>query len=123
MAATLVRRMFIVPPVDSDLIEVDRNAEINPDLAHGIAQVGEGAFRILSRVADDNVARPPQDHLVKGKVLEVAAIGEVDVWIAGIGQTECFRDDRAHADVWVGELEGLISGRSWIPKPGAESHV
>ena len=67
--------------INTHVIELDWDSKIDPNLAHGLAQIGERTFRILAGIAHDNVMASPKHHLVKAEIFEMPAIGEINVRI------------------------------------------
>ena len=61
------------------LPKLDGHAEIDRDLAHRIAEILEAVVRIAPRIADDDAAAAPADHLVEAQVLEMPSVREIDV--------------------------------------------
>src|ERR1043166_4262298 len=60
---------------DGHLLEVYGHAEVNANLADGVAEVFELAVGVRRGIADDDEAAAAQNHLVEREVLEVAAVG------------------------------------------------
>ena len=63
-------------------VDVDGDAEVDADLADGVAEILEDVLRVGAGVADDDAVAAAQHHLVQAEVLEVPAVGEVDVRVA-----------------------------------------
>src|ERR1043166_8819742 len=60
---------------DGHLLEVYGHAEVNANLADGVAEVFELVVGVRRGIADDDEAAAAQNHLVEREVLEVAAVG------------------------------------------------
>src|SRR5262249_14238680 len=60
-------------------LEDDVDAEVDPDLTHGGADVVERRVLVLRGIDDNNEAATAEHHLVETEVVEVAAIGEQHV--------------------------------------------
>ena len=59
--------------------EGDADAEVEGHLPHGIAQVFEFEILVTAGIDDQDEAAPPADHLVQAEILEMAAVGQIDV--------------------------------------------
>ena len=77
--ATAALDAFVVARENGDVIELDRDPEIDPNLAHGAAQVDEGTGGILARIAHDNEVAASQHHLVEAEIFEMTAIGKINI--------------------------------------------
>src|SRR6185436_1802733 len=73
-AVARIGRDLGAPRVDPDaVLEVDRDPEVDADLADGIAEVTEVARGIAAGVADQDEPATAAHHLVDAEVVEVAA--------------------------------------------------
>src|SRR5262249_11885471 len=70
------------------LVKSDRHAEIDRDLADCVAEVLERIVGIATGIADDDEAAAPPHHFVKTEILEMAAVGDVDIGARVGGETE-----------------------------------
>src|SRR5262249_35728549 len=86
------------PRLDVEAGEIDLDAEIDPDLADGVAQIRQRAVGIAAGIADHDVAAAPPDHFVEPEILEMAAIGEVNIRTLVVGEAEQLPHDGRNAD-------------------------
>ena len=93
----------------AQLAEADVDAEIDRDLAHRVAEILEGEFRIAAGIADDDAAAAAPDHLVEPEILEVPAVGEIDVVAVVRGQAEHLADERQDRDRRAVATVGLVA--------------
>jgi len=63
-------------------------------LANRIAQIFKMKFAVGIGIHDDDVPAAAQDHLIESKILEMAAVGKVNVRAVVGGQAEGFLDQR-----------------------------
>src|SRR6266850_1671831 len=69
----------VLPRLHVEAVELDANPEVDPYLAHRITEILEGACRVRASVADQDKAAAPANHLVEPEIIEMPAIGKVDV--------------------------------------------
>ena len=69
-------------------MEGDPDAEIDVDFSHRIAEILEGEIGIAAGVDDDDEPAAPPHHLVEAEILEMAAVGQIDVaaLVGGLAQ-------------------------------------
>ena len=89
-------RLLALGPALLELLDlyVDADAEVDPNLADGVAEIREAELGIATGVAHDDVAAAPADHFVESQVLEMAAVRQVDVAPAVLGQSKQFVEER-----------------------------
>ena len=64
----------LLPWSHVDAIEFDANTEVDPNLAHRIAEILERSGGVGARVADQDEVAPPSDHLVEAEIFEMPAV-------------------------------------------------
>ena len=70
--------------------DIDADPEVDVGLANGVAEVIEREMGVLAGVDDHNEPTPSSHHLVEPKILEMAAVREIDVPFAVSRQAESF---------------------------------
>src|SRR5262249_54134430 len=103
--------------------EADVDAEIDRDLAHGIAEILEAEIRIATCIVHPDAAAAHADHLVEREIPEVTAVGKVNVVALIRRQTKHFGDERLD-----GVRRPLVSvaapaRRTGIAEPPSEPHI
>ena len=98
-------------------LEIDAHAEIDVDLAHGIAEIGESEVGIAAGVDCHDEAAAPPHHLVDPEILEMAAVGEIDPGLGVGGQPKGFLDQRLD-----GRARPLVGVGLSPSLPGLPSH-
>src|ERR1700730_6855255 len=66
-ASLQVLRLAIAARVDTNVIELDRDSEIDPNFPNGFAEIRERAFRILPSIAYHDVVAATQHHFLKSQ--------------------------------------------------------
>src|ERR1700722_18728500 len=109
---------------DFDLFpELDGDAEIDADLANGIAEILECEAAVVARVAHQNMAATAQYHFVQSEIVEMPAVGEIDVTAARIGESEHLGKQRHECELGSAADVSLIAFGVRITQPCAEAHV
>src|SRR4029077_4880176 len=80
LMARLFRCVDLAAGINVHLIEVDRNPKIHPNFSHRFTEISKRTLGVLACVANYDEMTAAQYHLVKSKVFEMAAIGEIHVW-------------------------------------------
>src|SRR6266481_9159445 len=96
---------------------------VNSYLPHRIAQISKLELRICGSVYHDNIAAAPLHHLVNAKILKMAAVGQIDVRAAFIGQAKSFSDQRLDGGTWPRLLPCRISRFTRITQPCAQACI
>ena len=123
VSATVVLAFIVRAGKDGKLIfKLDRNSQINANLAHRAAEILKLASFVLAGVADDDEAATPQHHFVKPEVFKMAAIGKIHKGLIRISKSERF-DDRAEGECWRGASKRLLALRARIAEPPAEPRI
>src|SRR5256886_4519083 len=107
-------RVDLAARINAHWSKFDRNSKIDANFAHGLTEIGKGTFRVLGGVAYYNVMAAAQQHLIKPKVLEMAAIGEVHIFIAGCRVPNRFGKHRPHRISRASSAPGIGAGSSRI---------
>src|SRR4029077_12809839 len=103
--------------------ELDRDSKIDADFAHRFAQVDKGTFGVLAAIAHHNEVTATQHHLVQSKVLEMAAIGKVHIFVEIGRVSNCFREQWPYGISWSLSAPRFSAGRPRVPQPPAEAHI
>jgi len=74
------------------------------------------------RVADDEAALPAH-HFVEAQVLEMAAVGQIDVRTLIRGESEGFGQKALRGKPWTVRLIGRVAGLAGIAEPPAQPDV
>src|SRR6266508_4255788 len=104
-------------------VELDRDAEVDRDLAHCIAEIREGIIRVGPGIDRDDVPTAAAYHLVDAEVLEMTAVRQVDVRSVIGGETERFLDQRLDRECRTLMAVGLPALPAGIAQPPTEPHV
>ena len=103
--------------------ELDLGIEVDGGKAHRACQIPEVEVLVLVRVDDQNVAAPAADHLVDAEVVEMPAVGQINVIAFGIRQSQCFGQQRLKRAGRAGLYFRLGNFCGGIGKPCAEANV
>ena len=95
----------------------DPDAEIDPDLADGIAKVGQRAVGIAAGIADDDIAAAPPDHLIDAEIFEMTTVQQIDIGADIVRHAEEFLDDGG--DSKTGPSPFQVVRRIGLPEPPA----
>jgi hypothetical protein len=60
-------------------VEFNPDAKVDGNLAYGVAKIGELEMSVLAGVDNDDEPASAPDHLVEPEILEMAAVGEIDI--------------------------------------------
>src|SRR5688572_9559947 len=102
---------------------VDVYSKIDANFPNGTTEIQKGPGAVTTRVTDHDAVAPAKDHFVKSQILEMAAVGQVDIGIIRIRQAERFGEQRTHRNAWAGLVKRVTAGRSRIAKPPPQPDV
>ena len=105
------------------VLERDPHAKIEGDLADGVAEIVELELRIATGIAHDDQAAAPPHHLVDAEVLEVTAVGQIDVLVRVGRQSEHLGQKRPDRNSWTVVLIRFLALLSRIAQPPAQPDV
>src|SRR6266404_414064 len=96
---------------------------VNSYFPHRIAQISKLELPICRPVYDDDAAAAPLHHLVNAEIFKMAAVGQIDVRAAFIGQAKSFSDQRLDGGTWPRFLPCRISRFTRITQPRAQACI
>src|SRR5262245_29285269 len=102
---------------------MDRDTQIDFDLAHSVTQILKLEVRITACVADDDETAAPAHHLVQGKILEMPAIRKIDIFVGVAGHSQHFREERDEGIPGTVVLVRDLPTPSGVAQPPAEANV
>src|SRR5262249_26056753 len=103
--------------------ETDRHTQVDLDLAHRVTQVLEGKAGVAAGIADNNQTAAAAHHLVDAEVLEMAAVGQVDVLLVLARHAQELGQERAGRRAGTVVPVRHVAGWPRIAKPPAESDI
>jgi len=79
--------------------------KVDLHLADEVAELGEIAMGIGARIAHDDEAATPPHHLVDSQILEMAAVGKIDVAAEIVGRTSELAQQGAERTRRIGQID------------------
>ena len=104
-------------PQSFETLEGYPDTEIDIDFPNCIAEILKGEVGIAAGVDEDDKPASPSHHFVETEVLEVTAIGQIDVGTGIVGLAKRFREKRS----WLPQRT-ILFVRSLADFTGMPSH-
>src|SRR5689334_2114922 len=120
---TVAADLVGITRVNVETVHVDRHSKIDANFADGVSEVFKLAFGIAPRITHDDEAASPQHHLVEAKILEVPAVGEINVIVVIVGKTEGLLGNVKGGVAWGGFGVAMVAGWARVSEPGAEPNI
>src|SRR5581483_3674328 len=106
-----------------NLVKSNVDAEVDADLADAVAEILEREGAVLAGITHQDLAAAAQNDFVEPEIVEVAAVGEVDIAARGGGQPKHLGKQRNHGMPGAGVGKCVIAVLVGVSQPGAQADV
>src|ERR1700746_1941727 len=104
-------------------LKLDVHFGVNTDFAQCIAQIAELEFAVSSAIEHNDVTAASLHHLLYAEIVEVSAIGEINVWTFFIRQPKRFAHQRIYGGARALFTPGGVPGRAGIAQPRSQPRI